>query len=72
MAYKYFIYSRTQAKEREQIEKSIGRTFKPGEVSVGAKMAQFTEMNSTGKSRYSDAVIVAKGDTSNMHYVPIR
>lgn len=72
MAYKYFIYSRTQAREREATEKSIGKKFRPGEVAVGAKMAQFTEMNSTGVSRYSDAKIVAEGELSRMNYTPIR
>jgi hypothetical protein len=70
--YKYFIYSATQLKERTNIEKQVGRTFVPGNVSVGPKLKKYTELSSTGKSRYSDAVIVAKGDVSKMSYTPIK
>jgi hypothetical protein len=70
--YKYFIFSASQLKDRSEIEKSIGKTFKPGEVAVGPKKKKYTEMNSTGTSRYSDAKIVAEGDISKMKYTDIR
>ena len=72
MAYKYFIFSATQLRERSEIEKRIGKTFKPGEVVVGARKQQFTEVNSTGNSRYSDAKIVAEGEEKNIKYKSIR
>ena len=72
MAYKYFIFSATQLHERTAIEKNIGRTFKPGEVVVGPRKLQFTELNSTGTSRYSDAKIVAEGEESTIKYTKIR
>jgi hypothetical protein len=72
MAYKYFMYSANQLKDRTNIEKQIGRTFVPGIVSVGPKLRKFTELSDTGKSNYSDAVIVTKGEESKISYTPIK
>ena len=72
MAYKYFIFSATQLRERTAIERNIGRAFKPGEVVVGPRRLQFTELNNTGTSRYSDAKIVAEGEESAIKYTKIR
>lgn len=69
--YKYFIYSSSQAKDRTNIEKKVGRKFIPGTVVVGSKKLQYTELSSTGISNYSDAVIVAKGDITKMNYTKI-
>ena len=70
--YKYFLYSATQLRDRTKIEKQIGRDFTPGEVVVGARRKIYTELSSTGKSQYSDAIIVAQGDISKMSYTPIK
>lgn len=69
--YKYFIYSSSQMRDRTNIEKKIGRKFIPGTVVVGNKKLQYTELSTTGVSRYSDATIVAKGDVSKMSYTKI-
>lgn len=69
--YKYFIYSASQMKDRTNIEKNIGRKFIPGTVVVGPKKLQYTELSSTGTSRYSDATIVAEGDITKMSYTNI-
>ena len=49
----------------------IGRSFTPGSVVVGVRKLQYTEINSTGKSRYSDAKIVAQGNIKKMVYTDI-
>ena len=69
--YKYFIYSSSQMRDRSNIEKNVSRKFVPGTVVVGNKKMQYTELSSTGVSRYSDAVIVAKGDITKMNYTKI-
>lgn len=68
MAYKYFLYSLIQLNFRKQTELKLGRKFKPGQVIVNGKKLPFTELSSTDKSRYSDAMVVAQGETSNMKY----
>lgn len=70
--YKYFLYSAAQLKDRTNIEKQIGKQFVPGSVVVGSRSRQYTELSSTGVSRYSDAVIVAEGDVSQMSYTKIK
>jgi hypothetical protein len=70
--FRYFLYSSTQLKERTNIEKQVGRTFVPGTVSVGPKVKKFTELSETGQSRYSDAVIVTKGEVEKMSWTPIK
>jgi hypothetical protein len=72
MAYKYFLYSSTQLRDRIAIEKKAGRTFVPGTVSVGPKLKKYTEVSSKNSNRYSDTVIVAEGDISKMTYTPIK
>ena len=44
----------------------ITPVLKPKKVLVNGKWKEFTEMNTTGESRYSDAVIVAEGYYSLM------
>lgn len=68
MAYKYFLYSLTQLKFRRDTELKLGHKFKPGQVIVNGKKLPFTELSSTEKSRYSDATVVAYGDTDKMKY----
>lgn len=70
--YKYFLYSATQLRDRTEIEKQIGKQFVPGSVVVGSRSRQYTELSNTGVSRYSDAVIVAEGDVSQMSYTKIK
>lgn len=72
IGYKYFLYSATQLRDRTEIEKQIGKQFVPGSVVVGSRSRQYTELSNTGASRYSDAVIVAEGDVSQMSYTKIK
>lgn len=69
--YKYFIYSKEQHKTRTEVEKKIGKTFTPGTVMVKGERKRYTEMNSTGKSKFSDAKIVTEGEESRITYTPI-
>lgn len=68
MAVKYFIYSSEQMKFRKSVDAKIGRMYYPGQLYTGARAILFTELSSTGKSRYSDAKIVYKGETDGLKY----
>ena len=43
--YRYFIYSETQYKERVEIEKKIGRAYKPGTVVYKGKVKHYIYNN---------------------------
>lgn len=65
--YVYFLYSATQRKQRKDIESTVNPAgYRPKKVLVNGKWKEFTEMNTTGENRYSDAVIVAEGYYSLM------
>lgn len=68
MAVKYFIYSSEQMKFRKKVDEGIGKRYTPGQLYTGARAILFTEINSTGKSRYSDAKVVYKGETDGLKY----
>ena len=70
--YKYFIYSKEQHKTRTAVEKTIGKTFTPGTVMVRGERKKYTEVNTTGKSKFSDAKIIAEGEDSRMTFTPIK
>ena len=58
-----------QLKFRRETELKLGNNqFKPGQVIVNGVKTPFTEMSDKGKSRYSDAKIVAYGDITKMKY----
>lgn len=65
---KYFMYSSEQLKFRKQIESKMGKKFKIGHVIVNGVKKPFTELSSSPKSRFTDAIIVAEGDPSIMRY----
>ena len=65
---KYFIYSSEQLNLRKQVESKMGKKFRVGHVIVNGARKPFTELSSTPNSRYSDAIIVAKGDPTLMRY----
>lgn len=67
-AIKYFLYSSEQLKLRKSIESKMGRTFRTGMVIVNGTRKPFTELSSNPTSRFSDAIIVAKGDPTLMSY----
>ena len=68
MAIKYFFYSSEQLKFRRQMEEKMGKKFVVGQVIVNGVRKPFTEMSSSQTSRYPDAKLVARGDTSIMRY----
>lgn len=68
MAYKYFIYSSSQLEFKKEMEQKQGKRFKLGYVLVGGRKRSITEINSSGKSRFSDFVVVTEGEESNFKY----
>ena len=65
---KYFLYSYEQLKFRKELEQKMGKKFRVGHVIVNGNRKPFTELSSTSKSRFSDAIIVAEGDPTLMRY----
>jgi len=69
MAMKYFLFSSQQLDFRREIEKKMGKTFNPGQVIVNGARVSFTEISTENSSkRYSDAKVVAYGDTDKLKY----
>lgn len=66
--FRYFLYSREQYKTRVEIEKKIGKRFKPGKVLINGKWELFTEISATPNNQFSDSKIVAKGYLEDMKY----
>lgn len=69
---KYFLFSREQMEFMKNMEAVQGKRFRTGTVIVNGIRKQFTELSSSGVSRYSDAKIVAQGDISRIKYTPPR
>jgi hypothetical protein len=69
--YVYFLYSETQLKEREEIEKKMSRTFNVGTVVVNGRRKNFTEMSRKSSNRYPDCKVVAEGLKSKMTFTPV-
>lgn len=69
MAYKYFLFSKDQMDFRKSMDSKVGKIYKPGYVIVGGRRKTITEINSTGKSQYTDVQLVAEGDESKFDYV---
>lgn len=68
MGYKYFLYSSQQHKDRESVEKNVGRVYTAGKVLINGKWKDYTEISSSSKNAYSDSKIVAEGELSNIKY----
>ena len=66
--YRYFIYSSSQHRVREETDLRLGKIFIPGEVLVGGSWKKFTHILTKPDSVYSDAVIVAKGYLDEIKY----
>lgn len=67
--YRYFLYSPTQEKELSEVNNSMGKRYKPGEVFVQGKYKKYTQLSKTPtNSLYADTIIVAKGILSQMKY----
>lgn len=66
---KYFIFSATAYKLKQDLFNKLGKIYKPGEVLVNGIYKQFTEIvNEPNESRFSDAIIVASGDIREIKY----
>lgn len=68
MAYKYFLFSKDQMDFRKKMDSKIGKTYRPGYVIVNGRRKNITEINSTGKSTYTDVQIIAEGEENNFDY----
>ena len=67
-SYKYFLYSNDQYKQRESVEKNIGKIYTAGQVLVNGRWKNYTEISSNPANSFSDAKIVAEGDISDIKY----
>ena len=68
MAYKFFLFSKDQMDFRKKMDSKMGKTYKPGYVIVGGKRKTITEINSSGKSSYTDVIVIAEGEESKFDY----
>ena len=50
------------------MDSKVGKTYKPGYVIVGGRRKTITEINSTGRSSYTDVQLVAEGEESKFDY----
>lgn len=67
--YVYFLYSQSQQKMCEQIEKTVGRDYIPGQVMANGKMRLFTEISSTpSNNKYADAKVITEGYIDDINY----
>lgn len=67
--YVYFLYSQSQHKMCDEIEKSVGKDYIPGQVMANGKMRNFTEISSTPtNNKYADAKVIIEGYLDQMQY----
>lgn len=71
----YCVFSRDQYQLKKEIEAKINRTYKPKEVLVNGTFKPYTEMIKVSdgekwsdKASYSDAVIVAIGEKTELKF----
>ena len=64
----YFFYSRQQQKDLEDHANIFGARIRYGTVMHEGSNKIYTEMTTVADSRYSDAVLIAKGRPSEMIY----
>lgn len=68
----YFMFSKQQMNMVTESAKKTGRAYVPGTVLIVGSLKQFTEILKEPNSRFSDAVIVAKGELDKMKYTEPR
>lgn len=66
--YRYFLYSKTQHKMREEVDKKLNKVFTPGKVINRGKWIPYTEISITPTNAYPDAKIVAEGYLEDMKF----
>lgn len=70
MAFKYFLYSELQIKEKNNILAKSGKEFVPGTVVINGKRQKFTQLSDTAKMpRYIDTKVVASGEYNDFTVV---
>lgn len=70
--FRYFVYSKTQAKEFEQVNKAMNTdTHRLGTVIVNGIQKYYTEkVRDLSKCRYGDSKVVASGDIRKIKHTP--
>lgn len=66
--YRYFLYSKTQHKLREEVDEKINKVFTPGKVFSKGKWVTFTEISINPSNKYPDSKVVAEGYLEDMKY----
>lgn len=66
---RYFLYSMTQVKERNEIENKLGKIFVVGTVVDNGIRKEYSLLSKTATvDRYPDARIIAVGDINTIKY----
>lgn len=67
--YRYFLFSQSQYKLREEAEERIGKQYVPGKVLINGRWKDYTEISSTpSNNKFADAKIIAEGYLDDMEY----
>lgn len=70
MAFKYFLYSELQIKEKNEILSKSGKEFIPGTIVLNGKRQKFSQISdSPNMPRYIDTKIITKGEESELTFV---
>lgn len=69
MAYKYFLYSDEQLKEKNSIMEKAGKIFEPGVVVVNGTRRRFTQLSDKPSlARFIDTKVIAEGEVNEFVY----
>lgn len=69
--YRYFLFSQEQFNDRTKAEAKLKKVYVPGKVMNRGRYVAFTEISASPKNiKYADAKVVAKGNLSEMRYIP--
>lgn len=69
MAFKYFLYSKEQIKEKNTILGKTNKVFEPGVISINGRKEKFTQLSSSPSiDRFVDTKIIASGEESNFTF----
>lgn len=66
--YRYFLYSKSQHKMREEVDKKLNKVFTPGKVLNRGKWQLFTEISLTPSNSFADSKIIAEGYLEDIKY----
>ena len=69
MAFKYFLYSDEQIKEKNEVMAKAGKYFIPGYVAINGNRVKFTQLSDSPTiPRFVDTKIVAKGELKDFTF----